>query len=450
MTAARFLVTMWLLGLGIGCNAESPAPGVSGPVVAKAAAEPDMCAEHGVLEALCTKCHPKLIPVFEAKGDWCAEHGFPESICPTCSPDAKGRPKLDVSAPDGAPPDGVLVNLADPGAAERAGLATAEAVARVLPDTIVAPVELSFDATRIAEVRGPRAGIVDELSVDLGSVVSKGTTLLTLSSPELTFERSKLAGARVLVSAHAAELRRQQHLLKEQLITRESVASARAAWLGAKAEADALEAGLDALGAAAGAFTVVAPIAGEIQTRDVVKGSAVTPEDRLFTIVDTGVVWAELAVDERELGRLAKGQPVEVRLDALPAQSFEGEITWISPSIDAHSRTATVRVPLKNPSGALRAGMYGSAKVTVSPSTSRVFVPSRAVQRAKSATLVFVPEGTMTYVGERVSLGMTVGDDVEITAGLVAGKRVVTDGAFFLKTETLKDSIGAGCCAGED
>ncbi len=47
-----------------------------------------MCAEHGVPEALCTKCNPALAKVFKAKGDWCEEHGFPESFCPICKPNA--------------------------------------------------------------------------------------------------------------------------------------------------------------------------------------------------------------------------------------------------------------------------------------------------------------------------------------------------------------------------
>jgi cobalt-zinc-cadmium efflux system membrane fusion protein len=30
--------------------------------------------------------------------------------------------------------------------------------------------------------------------------------------------------------------------------------------------------------------------------------------------------------------------------------------------------------------------------------------------------------------------------------GVAPGEAVVTEGSFLLKTETLKDSIGAGCC----
>ena len=50
------------------------------------------------------------------------------------------------------------------------------------------------------------------------------------------------------------------------------------------------------------------------------------------------------------------------------------------------------------------------------------------------------------FEARRVALGLEDGDLVEITKGIKAGEDVVTVGSFFLKTETLKDAIGAGCC----
>jgi hypothetical protein len=43
--------------------------------------------EHGVQKTLCTRCNPKLAPVYKAKGDWCAEHERPESQCVLCHPE---------------------------------------------------------------------------------------------------------------------------------------------------------------------------------------------------------------------------------------------------------------------------------------------------------------------------------------------------------------------------
>jgi hypothetical protein len=50
------------------------------------AAERTARCEHGVKPTICTRCNPKLAPVFKAKGDWCPEHGRPESQCVLCNP----------------------------------------------------------------------------------------------------------------------------------------------------------------------------------------------------------------------------------------------------------------------------------------------------------------------------------------------------------------------------
>jgi hypothetical protein len=51
-----------------------------------AKAQPAEKCEHGVKKSLCTRCNPKLKPVFKAKGDWCGEHDRPESQCSSCNP----------------------------------------------------------------------------------------------------------------------------------------------------------------------------------------------------------------------------------------------------------------------------------------------------------------------------------------------------------------------------
>ena len=75
-----------------------------------------------------------------------------------------------------------------------------------------------------------------------------------------------------------------------------------------------------------------------------------------------------------------------------------------------------------------------------------VVVPRAAVQRARSVSLVFVRLADDLYEARRVTVGTGADDVVSVSGRLRAGDDVVTDGSFLLKTETLKDSIGAGCC----
>lgn len=63
----------------------APVTRAADPAPAGAEAKAAKC-EHGVKKTLCTRCNPKLVPVFKAKGDWCAEHQVPESQCAKCNP----------------------------------------------------------------------------------------------------------------------------------------------------------------------------------------------------------------------------------------------------------------------------------------------------------------------------------------------------------------------------
>jgi cobalt-zinc-cadmium efflux system membrane fusion protein len=60
--------------------------------------------------------------------------------------------------------------------------------------------------------------------------------------------------------------------------------------------------------------------------------------------------------------------------------------------------------------------------------------------------LVFVQLEAGTYEARRVRTSPAEGGLVAVHADVKPGERVVTTGSFLLKTETLKESIGAGCC----
>jgi cobalt-zinc-cadmium efflux system membrane fusion protein len=135
-------------------------------------------------------------------------------------------------------------------------------------------------------------------------------------------------------------------------------------------------------------------------------------------------------------------------IDGLSGREFHGAIAHIAPLVDPQTRTAKARVRLANPNGLLRVNMYGQARIAVGGSRSSSAVPRAAIQRAKSVKLAFVRLKPDEYEARRVQVvsNRDNGDLVEIASGVEVGEEVVVAGSFFLKTETLKDSIGAGCC----
>jgi cobalt-zinc-cadmium efflux system membrane fusion protein len=157
-------------------------------------------------------------------------------------------------------------------------------------------------------------------------------------------------------------------------------------------------------------------------------------------------MWIELDVPEAEVALVAVGQDVTVTLDGLPGRELTGALSYISPAVDPRTRTTIARVPLPNPDGTLRANLFGRGRIAVTDPRAAVLVPRAAVQRARGVSLVFVRKAEDLFEARRVTVEPASGDLVSVVGRLAAGDDVVTEGSFLLKTETLKESIGAGCC----
>lgn len=196
-------------------------------------------------------------------------------------------------------------------------------------------------------------------------------------------------------------------------------------------------------------YTLLAPLAGTCVQRASAVGRMVEAGEMLCEIVDTSVMWAMLDIPENELAKVKPGQEVVITADSLGAREFRGQIDSIASEIDRHTRTASARVRLENPDGALRANSFVRARIECGTKEARVLVPREAVQLVKGTELVFVELAPGRYEVRRVHTAAISGDAIELTQGVAAGEMVVARGSFLLKTETLKGEIGAGCCAEE-
>lgn len=404
--------------------------------------------EHGLLRPVCTRCNPSLIPVFRAKGDWCAAHDHPESLCPICHPERGGAPVAEVTS-DGAPSDGTKVRLATPDTARAAGIATERATAAPAEGGLPVLARITYDASRVAIVNARSPGVVRGLSADVGTRVAKGAVLASLESAAVGGDRSRLRAAAARARTAEAELERERALNAQGISSRRDYQLAEQELEAANAELAALKSALGVVGggeAEASEYTLTAPIAGIVTKRGAAIGMTIDLEETIFEIVDASTMWAELEIPELMLARVGVDSRVELAVDALPGRTFEGRITYVAPEVDPRTRAALARVPLANKDGALRANMFARARVRVEEANAAVSVPAEAVQRARSVSLVFVRVKDDEFEARRVVVASTDGTRVTLLSGVRPGEEVVTTGSFLLKTETLKENLGAGCC----
>lgn len=411
--------------------------------------------EHGVQGDLCPKCNPELATIYQAKGDWCTEHQMPESFCPICHTDRNGRP---IDAPSEkkpkpstkAPTDGMRVKLKSEAIVEGAGLISVVAVKAPAKTSLRFPARLAYDATRTADITANAGGVVRSVSIDLGAKVKAGAILATLDSADIGGDRSKLIAAQRRLKAAEDRLARVQKLETEGVLPMRDRVTAELAVDDARAEVSTLATGLGVAGAGSGnggSYTISSPIDGVVTKRSASIGKLVEPKDPLFQVVDTTVMWAEIDVPEINAGSVLEGGEVVVTLPTVADEAFAGVVASVLPEVNPLTRTVTARVSLKNPRSRLRANMVGEAAVVGKTPEGGVLIPRAAIQTVDRTRFVFVRNAPLVYQVRHVTVPSKDGASALVTAGLEAGEEIVTTGSFLLKTETLRDSIGAGCCA---
>jgi len=418
------------------CNPMKPPAAAVAPAPEGSAAV-DWCQEHGVPESACTACNPGLAAGFKAKGDWCDEHGFPESVCPVCNP--------ATSPPGAALP---VVKLRSAQTAAAVGIAT-EVVGEPAASTrLEVTATLAFDENAVAEVRTAQGGIVREVHVEPGQRVEAGEAMFTLESADVSGLQARLGSAREQVRMTKAEQTRQRQLVEQRIGAPRELEGATARLAEAQAELRKLQEALVFANArgSAGRFVVKAPRAGVVIRRPARVGAVVDGDDELGTVADPSTMWVVLDIRASDAARVHLGQPVEVTVEGLGGEPLRAELSWIAAELDAHTRTLAARATLPNPTGVLRAGLFARASVLDATEADVLEVPSAAVQSHPNGAIVFVRTGETTFEPRAVEVLRQGSAVAQVRGALKVGDAVVTTGAFLLKTELVKGSIGAGCC----
>jgi cobalt-zinc-cadmium efflux system membrane fusion protein len=185
------------------------------------------------------------------------------------------------------------------------------------------------------------------------------------------------------------------------------------------------------------AAVVTAPIAGMVTQRQVGLGQYIPSvtsgaSSPVYTIGDLSMVWLIANVREANAGSVRLGQPVEVRVLALPGRVFKAEISWVAPSIDANTHRLPVRANIENPDGVLKPNMFATFSIITGEAATAPAVPQSAIVYEGDTARVWVAGADRTLALREVRVGRTSDAMVEIRAGLSPGEMVVTRGTIFI------------------
>ena len=100
---------------------------------------------------------------------------------------------------------------------------------------------------------------------------------------------------------------------------------------------------------------------------------------------------------------------------------------------------------MKNEERILRPGMFSKSLIMLTSKEKVVVIPEVALLRDEGTDFVFKHLKDDSYVRRQVTMGRNFDGQVEVLAGLKPGEKIVTEGSFLLKSDVLREKMGAGC-----
>ena len=371
--------------------------------------------------------------------------------------------------------------------------------AKKLAQIVTAPVErryaqasiqmvgkVDYDETKLAHISSWVSGRLDRLYVDYtGIEVKRGEHMVLIYSPELLAAQEEL-----LQAIQAAKSTGGSGLSNFREAVTTTVDAARDKLrLWGLTEDQIKE--IEDRGTPSDHVTIYAPIGGVVIEKSAFEGMYVKTGAHIYTIADLSHVWLKLEAYESDLKWLRYGQKVQFTTEALPGETFEGQIAFIDPVLDPQTRTVRVRVNVSNADRRLKPGMFVRATVLADIAASGkvadislegkwmcpmhpevvsnkpgncpkcgmalvtteslgyvdvskentpppLVIPASAPLITGKRAVVYVEQPDTdrpTYEGREVTLGPRAGDYYIVASGLAEGERVVVNGAFKIDSE---------------
>ena len=244
------------------------------------------------------------------------------------------------------------------------GLQTARLQRLTLKRTIRVVGEVDYDETRLSKITTRTAGWLNEVWADTKWMkVEEGQKLAELYSPEL----------------YSAQ--------KEYLLAKGELRATAAQRLRLLGIGDAEIAALERADKVSDYLILRAPRAGVVAERHATKGAAVKKGETLYAIADLSHVWIQADVFESDLPFVSVGQ--KVRVEALGRKRpIIGTVAFIDPALDRHTRTARMRIEIRN--NGLRIGQRVDAWIDTEVEGKPLTLPRTAVLATGERSIVYV------------------------------------------------------------
>ena len=292
-------------------------------------------------------------------------------------------------------------------------------------------------------------GYVKTLPLLIGDGVRKGQALLTIENPEFVTLQQDYMEVSGQLDYLKSEYDRQKTMIGENITSQKSYLKAESEYKTANARFNGLQKKLVMLnispanvesGTITSVTTIYAPISGSITKVNVAKGSYVTPDTPILEIIDNDHIHLELAVFEKDIMTIKKGQHITFRIPEASPDNFDANVHLVGTSI-GEGRTIKVHGHLNDEEkNNFLTGMFVEASI-ITDAISAKSLPSESVVNVGDHDYVLVlekeEEGDYYFKQFEVTVLDSYGgfSRLDKISAFKPTDRFLTKGAFNLLTE---------------
>lgn len=291
----------------------------------------------------------------------------------------------------------------------------------------------TIEAWRIAVLVPQVPGRVQDVAVRIGDSVKEGQVLLTLHAEQYEQGLRQAEAVSRLSEAQLSQARSNQErfagLQDSGAVTRAQLEEVDLGLQLADAQAAQAKAGLEAASEHLADTRLRAPFSGVIVARNVEQGEMMGGASPLppLQLADLSRVRVTAAVGELDIAAARPGQTIEVVVEALAGQTFQGTLERVNAAVDPMSRTVEIEAVLENREGLFMHGMTAEMRIS-GAELSRLAVPRIALVDARDGSgRLFVLDG-ITARSRAVRYGSSRSDRVPVLEGLEPGDLVLVAG----------------------
>jgi RND family efflux transporter MFP subunit len=297
-----------------------------------------------------------------------------------------------------------------------------------------------FEAVQSVEVKPRATGYLQGVHFTDGQFVRQGQLLFTIdprtAQAALAQAQAQVARARATLANARTELARSRTLEAQQAASTEEVEQRQAAVRAGEAEVAAAQAAVRAQQLNLGFTRVTAPISGRVSERRVDVGNSVAADQTvLTTIVSTNPLHfafegseALLLKYQRQGAGAERGTPVRIRLQDEATYTHAGTLDFVDTVVNTGAGTVRARAVVSNPTGFLKPGMFGHARLAASQPYRALLVPDTAIVTDAARRVVYLVDAKNTVIARPVELGPLTGSLRVVRTGIGPTDRVIIGG----------------------